>query len=211
MLTLHKSAAGSDGAGLGGRLRRPIVQLWHQLISIGVHAELTAWQRKRVHLLNGVSCVTIAIYAGYVLIFFNSPDWLTFRICLCGVFLNLPPLLFNYYRRYDAAAYYCVLSVLLLCSFIAIARKHDGVEYYLISNSLVAMLFFRTFWKVLLLFSLNVVAFFLVRHAMTVVKPFLYVENSIYFYNANVVLFFLTLFFVVYWPRRDAHGEFASQ
>jgi signal transduction histidine kinase len=184
-------------------LVRPLVQLWHWLINIGVHPGLTVWQWKRVRLLNGISCVTIAIYAGYVLIFFDSPDWLTFRICLCGVFLNLPPLFLNYYRRYNASAYYCILSVLLLCSFIAIARRHDGVEYYLISNSLVAMLFFRSFWKILFLFSLNVAAFFLVRHAMTVVEPFLYVPNSIYFYNVNVVLFFLTLFFVVYYFRAE--------
>ncbi|MCC3154559.1 ATP-binding protein [Hymenobacter sp. BT770] len=187
----------------GRRLLLPVVKLWQRLINIGVEPSLTVWQRKRVHLLNGISLVTIAIYAGYVLVFMNSPDWLTFRICLSGVFLNLPPLFFNYHRRYDAAAYYCILSVTILCSLIAIARKYDGVEYYLISNSIVPMLFFRNFWKLILLFSLNVAAFFAVRHAIPLVQPLLYVPNSAHFYDVNVLLVFMTLFVVVYFFRTE--------
>ncbi|MFC7668981.1 hypothetical protein ACFQT0_17705 [Hymenobacter humi] len=193
----------TTAAGLGAKLIDPVVRLWQRLINIGVQPSLTDWQRKRVHLLNGISAVTIAIYAGYVLVFFNSPDYMTFRICLFGVFLNLPPFFFNYYHRYDAAAYYCALSVTVLCSFIAIARKYDGVEYYLISNSIVPMLFFRNFWKIFVLFCVNVAAFFAVRHGMTVIEPFLYVPNSQYFYKANVLLCFLTLFVVVYYFRLE--------
>jgi signal transduction histidine kinase len=178
-------------------------QLWRRMIGIGVIPTLTVWQRKRVRLLNGICFVTIAIYVGYVLVFMNSPDWLTFRICLAGVFINLPPLFFNHYRRYDAAAYYSVLSVTALCSFIAVARKYDGVEYYLISNSIVPMLFFRNIWKIVLLFLLNVAAYFAVREAMVVVRPFLYVADSQYFYNVNLLLFFLTLFVVVYFFRSE--------
>ncbi|SMB88117.1 histidine kinase [Hymenobacter roseosalivarius DSM 11622] len=203
MLTLHKSAGDGASAGLLAKLVSPLQESWKRLVNIGVHQELTEWQGKRVRLLNGISSVTIAIYAGYVVVFFNSPDWLTFRICLAGVFLNLPPLVLNYYRRYDASAYYCVLSVTLLCSFIAVARRYNGVEYYLISNSIVAMLFFRRFWKILLLFLLNVAAYFAVRYAMQYVKPFLYVQDSAYFYNANVLLFFMTLFFVVSYFRAE--------
>ncbi|MBC6606972.1 hypothetical protein H8B13_09095 [Hymenobacter sp. BT188] len=203
MLTLHKSAGDSAPAGLLAKLILPFQQVWKRIINIGVHKELTEWQWKRVRLLNGISAITITIYAGYVVVFFNSPDWLTFRICLAGVFLNLPPFILNHYRRYNASAYYCILSVTVLCSFIAVARRYDGVEYYLISNSIVAMLFFRKFWKILMLFSLNLAAYFAVRYAMEHVQPFLYVKDSSYFYNANVLLFFMTLFFVVYYFRAE--------
>ncbi|QDA61587.1 sensor histidine kinase [Hymenobacter jejuensis] len=207
MLAPRAYANHSAPSGLWAKLVHPFKIAWHRLINIGVQPSLTVWQKKRVHLLNGICCITIAIYAGYVLIFFNSPDWLTFRICLCGLVLNLPPLVFNYYRRYDASAYYSILSVTGLCSFIAIARKYDGVEYYLISNSIVAMLFFRNFWKIAFLFSVNVAAYFAVRHAMTFIKPFLYVADSAYFYNVNVLLFFMTLFFVVYYFRSENLGQ----
>ena len=105
-----------------------MVEAWLRLIRIGVTPKLTVWQCKRVHLLNGISFITIAIYTGYVLIFFHSPDWMTFRICLAGMVFNLPPFIFNYYHRYDGVACYCVLSVMVLCSLIAITRKYDGVE-----------------------------------------------------------------------------------
>ncbi|MBF9239558.1 histidine kinase [Hymenobacter sp. BT683] len=195
----------SDNAAtnLGQKIFSPVAKLWQILINIGVQPNLTNWQWKRVRLLNGISCVTIAIYAGYATVFFNSPDFLIFRICLSGVLLNLPPLLFNYHHRYDAAAYYSVLSVMGLCSFIAIARKYDGVEYYLLSNSIVPMLFFRNFWKISVLFALNVAAFFLVRQAMAFVEPFLYVEDSVYFYNTNLFLCFVALFVVVYYFREE--------
>jgi signal transduction histidine kinase len=175
--------------------------LWRKAINLGALPTLTVWQLKRVHLLNGICWITVGIYAGYVLIFFNSPDWLTFRICLCGLFLHLPPLLLNYYHRYDASAYYNILSVTLLCSFIAVARRYDGVEYFLITNSIVGMLFFRTFWKLACLFLINLGAYFGVRYAMQTTDLHLYAPNSAHFYNVNVVLFFLTLFLVVYYFR----------
>ncbi|HEX8330078.1 MAG TPA: ATP-binding protein [Hymenobacter sp.] len=203
MAHFHPAALETHPAPATSRLMQVVRQLWRMLVNIGVEDRLTVWQRKRVRLLNGICFVTIAIYVGYVLVFMNSPDWLTFRICLVGVFVNLPPFFFNYHRRYDAAAYYSVLSVTALCSFIAVARKYDGVEYYLISNSIVPMLFFRNIWKIVGLFLLNVAAYFAVREAMGVVRPFLYVADSQYFYNVNVLLFFLTLFVVVYFFRSE--------
>ncbi len=65
------------------------------------------------------------------------------------------------------------------------------------------MLFFRNLWKTVVLFGLNVAAYFAVRYVMTVFKPFLYMPNSQYFYNANVLLFFMTLFVVVYYFRSE--------
>ena len=203
MLTSRPSATNSSPHGPEAKPGHPLAQLWKRLINIGMQPSLTVWQWKRVHLLNGICGLTIGIYIGYVLLFMNSPDYLTFRICLYGIFLNLPPLVLNYYHRYDASAYYIVLMTTILCSFIAIARRYDGVGYFLISNSVVAMLFFRRFWKVALLFAVNMGAYFAVRHAMAAVKPFLYVPNTLYFYNVNLVLFFMTLFFVVHYFRSE--------
>ncbi|RPD45070.1 two-component sensor histidine kinase [Hymenobacter sediminis] len=65
------------------------------------------------------------------------------------------------------------------------------------------MLFFRALWKVAFLFVVNVVAYFAVRYAMTVVTFSLYVPGSVYFYNVNVALCFLTLFLVVFYFRSE--------
>ncbi|GAB3289998.1 sensor histidine kinase [Hymenobacter tenuis] len=178
-------------------------ELWLRAINLGVLPTLTVWQLKRVHLLNGICWITILIYAGYVVLYFNSPDWVTFRVCVAGLVLHIPPLFLNYYHRFDASAYYNILSVTVICGATAIVRRHDGVEFYLITNSIVAMLFFRTFWKLAFLFLVNVLAYFAVRHAMTLVTYSLYAPNSAYFYNVNVALCFLTLFLVVYYFRSE--------
>jgi signal transduction histidine kinase len=203
MPTIAPSHVKRTALPLLGQCLRLVAVLWRKAINLGALPTLTVWQLKRVHLLNGICWITLGIYAGYVLAFFNSPDWLTFRICLGGLLLHLPPLLLNYYHRYDASAYYNILSVTLLCSFIAVARPYDGVEYFLITNSILGMLFFRTFWKLALLFMLNLGAYFGVRHAMQTLNLHLYVPDGAYFYNVNVVLFFLTLFLVVYYFRTE--------
>ncbi|WP_139923531.1 sensor histidine kinase [Hymenobacter sp. DG01] len=186
-----------------GRVGAWLSHWWWRAINLGVQPGLTVWQLKRLHLLNGICWITIGIYAGYVLVYLNSPDWLTLRICLAGLVLHLPPLVLNYYHRYDASAYYNILSVTLICSLTAVVRRYNGVEYFLITNSIVGMLFFRTFWKLAFLFLVNVAAYFAVRYAMTVVTFSLYVPGSAYFYNINVALCFLTLFLVVYYFRSE--------
>ncbi|GAB2778741.1 signal transduction histidine kinase [Hymenobacter luteus] len=186
-----------------GRVGAWLSHWWWRAINLGVQPGLTVWQLKRLHLLNGICWITIGIYAGYVLVYLNSPDWLTLRICLAGLVLHLPPLVLNYYHRYDASAYYNILSVTLICSLTAVVRRYNGVEYFLITNSIVGMLFFRTFWKLTFLFLVNVAAYFAVRYAMTVVTFSLYVPGSAYFYNINVALCFLTLFLVVYYFRSE--------
>ncbi|RYU80308.1 hypothetical protein EWM57_08915 [Hymenobacter persicinus] len=65
------------------------------------------------------------------------------------------------------------------------------------------MLFFRNFWKIAVLFGVNVAAYFGVRYAMTVVEPFLYVPDSTYFYHVNFTLFLMTLFFVMHYFRTE--------
>ncbi|SNR91272.1 sensor histidine kinase [Hymenobacter mucosus] len=185
------------------RLRRGVATWWWWAINLGAQPGLTVWQLKRIHLLNGICWITLGIYGGYVLVYIQSPDWLTFRICLAGFVLHLPPLLLAYYHRYDAAAYYNVLSVTVICALTAVVRRYNGVEYFLITNSIVGMLFFRTFWKLAFLFLVNVAAYFAVRYAMTVVTFSLYAPGSIYFYNINVALCFLTLFLVVYYFRSE--------
>ncbi|QJX49254.1 hypothetical protein HMJ29_13720 [Hymenobacter taeanensis] len=63
------------------------------------------------------------------------------------------------------------------------------------------MLFFRRFWKLACLFLINLGAYFGVRYVMQTLDLHLYAPNSAHFYNVNVVLFFLTLFLVVYYFR----------
>ena len=183
-------------AGLWPPVRR-LREWWERLLSIGVLAGLSPWQRKRVRLLNGIAGIALAVLITYSLVFAASPDRVTFWLSVLGVGLNLGTLLLNYFRRYEASAYYTIISIAAYYAFVAIGKKNDATEYFIITNSIMTMLFFRRFHKIAVLFLLNVAAFFAVQYATKVVPPFLYIPESAPVHNTNVLLFILTLFLVV--------------
>ena len=181
---------------LGAALRR-LSHWWNLLLSIGLTPGLSHWDRKRVRLLNGIAGIGLAVLVSYALAFANSPDRVTFRLSVLGIFLNLGTLGLNYLRRYDASAYYTIITVALYYSMNAIGKKNDGSEFILITNSIMTMLFFRQFRQIVVLFLLNVAGFFAVQYATTVVPPFMHGPQSVYVHDVNVFLFILTLFLVV--------------
>ena len=189
-------AAPQSPAVLGAMLRR-LSRWWNLLLSIGVAPGLSHWDRKRVRLLNGIAGMGLAVLVTYTLAFAASPDHVTFWLSVLGIVLNLDTLLLNYYRRYDASAYYTIVTVALYYSLTAISKKNDGSEFILITNSIMTMLFFRQFRQIVVLFLLNVAGFFAVQYATKVITPFLLIPQAAYVHDANVLLFILTLFLVV--------------
>ena len=181
-------------------LLRPVRLLragWERLLSIGLRAGLSPWQRKRVRLLNGIAGIALGVLTTYTLVFMASPDRVTFWLSVLGVGLNIGTLLLNYFRRYEASAYYTIISIAAYYAFVAIGKKNDATEYFIITNSIMTMLFFREFRKILVLFLLNVAAFFAVQYAIKVIPSFLYIPESAPVHDTNVLLFILTLFLVV--------------
>ena len=180
-----------------GAVLRHLSHWWSRLLAIGVAPGLSHWDRKRVRLLNGIAGIGLAVLISYALAFATSPDRVTFRLSVLGIFLNLGTLLLNHYRRYDASAYYTIITVALYYSLNAIGKKNDGSEFILITNSIMTMLFFRQFRQIVVLFLLNVAGFFAVQYATKVVTPFLLIPQAAYVHDANVFLFIVTLFLVV--------------
>ena len=180
-----------------GAVLRHSSQWWSRLLAIGLAPGLSHWDRKRVRLLNGIAGIGLAVLVTYALAFAASPDRVTFWLSVLGIGLNLGTLALNYYRRYDASAYYTIVTVALYYSLTAISKKNDGSEFILITNSIMTMLFFRQFRQILVLFLLNVAGFFAVQYATKVVTPFLYIPQGAYVHDTNVFLFIVTLFLVV--------------
>ena len=150
-----------------------------------------------MRLLNGIAGIGLAVLITYALAFATSPDRVTFWLSVLGIGLNLGTLALNYYRRYDASAYYTIITVALYYSLTAISKKNDGSEFILITNSIMTMLFFRQFRQIVVLFLLNVAGFFGVQYATKVVTPFLAIPQAAYVHDTNVFLFVVTLFLVV--------------
>ena len=176
---------------------------WERFLNIGVHEGLNSWELKRVRLLNGIAALSLVMFSVYWLVMLFSPDYITAWLCFPIVILHLGIPILNHYRHYNAAAYYFILIGTVIYSFVPIAKKHDGSEYALIVYALMGMMFFRSFWKIMVLFLINMGAFFAVRYAITVVPPFLYIPKMTDVYQTNLVLFFAGLFLVVYHFRTE--------
>lgn len=187
-------------------LRRAVRWLhatWLRLLDIGLHAELSAWERKRVRLVNGIALVCLAIYTIYIAVFAVAADRVTFWACVVAFLISAVSLVLNYYRRHMAAAYYLLLHNTFFFCLIAIAKKNDGSEYTLITVGIVSVLLFQQLRPTILLFSLNVVAFFAARYAQKVIEPFWYRPESADVHDVNLFSFIVTLFIIVCIFRRE--------
>ncbi|RYF67853.1 MAG: hypothetical protein EOO39_20465, partial [Cytophagaceae bacterium] len=185
---------------------RPVaafLPVWERTINIGIQEGLSSWDRKRVRLLNGITAFALIIFPLYLISFINSPDYITFRMCGVIFCLHAVVLVLTYFRRYNAAVWYFLLMGPLFYSFNSIAKKHDGTEYTIILYGIMGMMFLRNYWVIGLYFLLNVAAFFLVRYAITVVPPFLYIPEMTDLYNQNTLTVILSLFAVVYYFKSE--------
>lgn len=177
---------------------------WERVISLGVHEGLDPKLVMRVRLLNGICVIPILIFLGHVAVYTDPAYRVVFYESLQAAIMLCIPILLNYFRRYDAAAYFFVLYSTALYSFFAISHGDvDAAEYILIPASVCSMLFFRKFKIVASLFALNVVAFFTVKYLFTVVKPFLFMPNGENLYYSNHFFVFISLFLVVYYFKSE--------
>jgi signal transduction histidine kinase len=180
-----------------------LLSWWEIVINIGIHHKLSDWEKKRVAIINGISVSAVVLYFIYAALFIFSPDKVTFWLCTLAFWVTIVTPLLTFLKKYEAAAYYLILSTTFLYCLIPIAKKHDGTEYILITSGIISMLLFRNIRTILILATLDVSLFFLVRYAQTVIEPFWYTPQSANLYNINTFLFILTLFLSVYLFRRE--------
>jgi signal transduction histidine kinase len=176
---------------------------WLKLVDLGLHADVPAWERKRIRLVNGITLVSLVVYAVYAVSFIGSADRVTFLASLTAFSISCGSLVLNYYRHPTAAAYYLLLQNTLYYCLIPIAKKNDGSEYILITIGIISVLLFQRLRPIVGVFSLNVAAFFAVRYAQKVIKPFWYQPESADVHEVNLFLFIITLFIVVCIFRRE--------
>lgn len=186
-----------------------VVRWWNTLINIGVYEGLSNFDIKRIRLLNGICLIPVVVFAGHVVYYTDPEHEVVFWESLQGMIFLSVPVVLNHYRKYDAAAYFFVIYSSLLYSFFAVSHGPiDGAEYILIPASVCSMLFFRRFVIVALLFLLNLIAFFIVQYAYTVVKPFLFMPAGENLYYSNLFIVFVALFLVVnYFKAENTRQE----
>ncbi|ARK12699.1 HAMP domain-containing sensor histidine kinase [Fibrella sp. ES10-3-2-2] len=187
-----------------GQLLSFLHRAWSWAINIGVDDTMDDWLRKRTRLVNGISVIPSILYACFALVYSDEAHRVTFWESLPASVISCVPILMNHYRRYEAACYFFLFFNIIYYTFSAVSHGAvDATEYYLITASLLPMLFFRRFLTLFLFFILNVCCFFLCKYSFTVLTPFLSMPNGENLYETNHLLVFLTLFLVVYYFRSE--------
>ena len=180
-----------------------IAALWIRVVNIGLTPELSTWQQKRIRLVNGIASFSLVIFPLYLLSLINSPDYVTFWLVIIIMALTGSVLILSYFRFYNAAVWYFLLVGTVFYAFDTLAKKHDGAEYTLITYGLAGMMFFRDYRVICFYFLLNLSLFFWVRHAQTVIPPFLYIREMTDLYNTNTFTSIVGMFAVVYYFKSD--------
>lgn len=186
------------------RLLAAIQRAWFWVINVGVEDTMPDWQRKRTRLVNGISVLPALVYAGFAITYSDQAHRVIFWESVPASLLSWVPVILNHYRRYTAACYFYVCFNIINYSYSAISHGVvDAAEYYLVTASVLPMLFFRQFRVVFLLFLLHVAFFFLCKYSFLVLKPILFMPNGENLYYPNHVIMFLALFLIVYYFRSE--------
>lgn len=182
------------------RLGAWLVNAWTQVITIGVNAELTHWDRKRIRLLNGICAMSVIIYTLLILQYSAAPYRLTLLECTQALAAYLFVIFLNSRKKYETAChFYCVYNILCY-TFLTVSHGNvNASDYILIASSISALLFFRKLRTILLYFSLNVLFFFFCQWSFTHMKPFLFMANGKNFYVSNHITLFVVSFLIVYY------------
>jgi signal transduction histidine kinase len=127
----------------------------------------------------------------------------TFWMVLAILSLTSITLVLTHFRQYNTAIWYFLLVGTAFYAFDAVAKKHDGTEYTLITYGLAGLMFLRSNWLSVGYFALNVFVFFLVRYLQQVVPPFLYIPEMTDLYDTNSLTGILAMFAVVYYFKSE--------
>jgi len=183
---------------------RRLVTMWHAIVSIGITADLSAWDKKRIRLLNGISAMGMLALSVFSLSYLDAAHRLTFIESFQGVIAYAFILFLTSRHRYNAACHFFNIYNLISYTFQAVSHgPGDGVEYVLLASSIASMLIFRNVWIIVVYFFLNGLCFALCKYSFTAMKPFLFMSNGENLYTSNHILVFIILFLIVYYFKSE--------
>jgi len=179
-------------------------ETWVRAINLGVSDDMSLWDRKRTRLLNGICIFAVFIYSGFVLFYLGQEGLITSRESGVALLFFLLCLYLNHRRHHMAAILLFNLSTMLVFTYYAVAHGEiDGAEYLLITTSVASMVFFRRLLTIVVLFCLNVTAFWMCKYSFLKMEPWVTLPEGGHLYIENHVFTFLGLFFIVYYFRSE--------
>jgi class 3 adenylate cyclase len=184
-----------------------IKKLWSSVINIGIDAHMSAWEKKRLRLLNGI-CTMGAIAQSWYVFSYTAPGerWIFWEAFQSAVFYLLIIIL-NYFRKHNFACHlFCIYNIIKY-SWMAFSHGAvDGSEYFLLPSGMAAMLFFKNLRVIISYFVLNLAFFWLCKYSFSATQPLIVLPFNTYVPN-QTILFIITFLVVYYFKSENFRQE----
>lgn len=177
---------------------------WMKIIMTGATDDMADRERERTELVNLASFLEILGYISLLITYSGSGQAIIFWGCLLGALLSLIPFILNYYHQRLAACHFFVIYNLLAYSFLSISSGgRIESQYFLIANSIAAMLFFRKFRTVFIYAVLNLLFFGLCTYSSAILKPVLPAPLEHPLGYPFYIVIFIFLFLIVFYFKSE--------
>jgi class 3 adenylate cyclase len=144
--------------------------------------------------------MVVLAYIGFMASYTRADERPVFWESMQAAIVYLVPIFLNYRHRQNLACHFFCIYNLLLYTYFAISHgKVDAAEYFLLTSSVAAMLFFRKFYIVFIYFILNLGFFWVCKYSFTVMKPFVVMPAGEEAYVPNTILLFVFAFLIVHY------------
>ncbi len=177
-----------------------IKKWWHALINVGIDENTSLFDRKRVHLINGIGFISSTFYVINFFRYIYAPSMV--YECIVAFICNLIPIFINYKKKYGFAChYYCTFNIAWYLFLGVTAGTVDYSDFIFIPSSVAAMIFFRELRISIIYFILNLVSFGLVRYSHTIMKPVFQFKGQEDLAFSDLFTVFLMVFLIVIYFR----------
>jgi serine phosphatase RsbU (regulator of sigma subunit) len=188
------------------RVYEAMKKWWLALINVGIDENTSLFDRKRVHLINGIGFISSIFYVINFFRYIYAPSMV--YECIAAVICNLTPILINYKKKYGLAChFYCIFNIAWYFFLGVTAGAIDYSDYIYIPSSVAAMIFFREFRTSVIYFVLNLFSFGLVRYSHTIIQPVFKFKGQEDLAFSDLFTVFLMVFLIVVYFRFENSNQ----
>ena len=182
-----------------------ISKLWHRIINIGLSPGASQFDKKRVHLINGICTWATLTYIGYVVVFWNKDQArFVFYESIVGLFANVFPIVLNYFKKFNLSCHFFNVFNLFLYLFLAVAEGgRDGAEYIFVPLCVSSMLFFKSRYIILSYFIANCLFFAIAKISHSLMNPVFTWYGQPHQVIANWTSMFVFLFLIIFYFKSE--------
>ena len=179
-------------------MRHQLQSIWERTLNLGIDRTNNRDELKKVRIVNSLCAIGIISYGIWVVYYLFDGIGITAIEAAIPIIFLLFVLAANIYGYFSIAKYTLYFSTVLTYIYYGVAHgAKDGAEYLLFITCILGLMFFDKIKVLLVLFIINVSAFWLIKYTHTIMSPFVLSGHTLY--GPNIMSTFTILFAIAYY------------